>query len=117
LTLCLSTITANSSGSGCSGNGELVDAPVILKAGALGGVFGVAIVAAVPVADGGAMVRFTEQNGDVTETLLADKTPNLPFHAAALAVTQPGTLEIISSDGRVLATDEISEDDLGWPSA
>lgn len=109
-TLCSSSFTSDSSSaSGCSA-GEKVDGPAVLDAGSLGtdGPLAEGYVAVAPNDTEGAVLRFTADDGAVTEVPLKVVRDDWPFQAAAIAITSDGEITIVAADGTVLASQTVS---------
>lgn len=113
-TWCTAAMDDGSSMSGCNSS-DVVDPPAIISVGAVGadGDVAPAYVATVPLDRAGAILRFTAGDGTVVETPIHEIRPEWPFLAAAIALTDVGTLEIVAADGTVIETLEITDDDLG----
>lgn len=112
-TWCTAAMDNGSSSTGCNSSGK-VEAPAIVSIGTVGadGDFAPAYVAAVPVGTVGAILRFTAGDGTVVETSIHEVRPDWPVLAAAIAVTEVGTLQIVAADGTAMDTVEITDDDL-----
>ena len=113
VTWCTAAMDNGSSMSGCNSSGA-VEAPAIISVGTVGadGDVAPAYVATVPLDTLGAILRFTAGDGTVVETPIHEVRPDWPFLAAAIALTDVGTLEIVAADGTVVETAEIALDDL-----
>jgi len=109
LTLCVNNSSVDSSGGGCT-TGEPVGGPAVLDAGMLGmdGPTAEGYVAVVPNDVVGAVLRFTADDGAVTEVPLKVVRSDWSFQAAAIAVTSDGEIRVVSADGTVLTTLTVS---------
>jgi hypothetical protein len=115
LVLC-SAVFANdgSSMNGCNGSHEISE-PSLFRSDSLGmnGDQGLGLVATVPNTFTGAVLRFTADDGTVSEVPLKEVRAEWSFVAAALAVSTEGTAVLVAADGSELATLEITDDELG----
>lgn len=113
VTWCTGALSADSSSTGCNSSGG-VEVSAIIAVGSVGadGDAAPAYVATVPIATVGAVLRFTADDGTVTEAPIREIRPEWPFLAAATAVTDVGRLEIIGADGTVIDALDITADDL-----
>lgn len=115
LVLCSSAMSNDgSSMNGCNGS-HAVDEPALYAGDSLSIDAGqaVGIVATVPAALAGAVLRVTDEDGRVTEVPLREIRAGWTFHAAAVAVSSPGTATLVAADGSELATLDIGDDVLG----
>ena len=85
--------------------------PTLLTTGSFDVTDAVAIVG-LAAPDVEAVLRFTADDGTVSEAPVASVREDWPFLVAVLAVTSTGTAELVAADGTVLTTREITETDL-----
>ena len=115
LVLCVAGFS-NDGGSmqGCSGVTHDVTAPALLMTDQLSvnGGPGVGLVATAPNEFAGAILRFTDEDGKVTEAPLKVIRDDWTFIAAAIGVATKGSAVLVAADGTELAHLEITDDNL-----
>lgn len=100
--------------SGCNGATHEVAEPSVFFGDGVGmdGAVGVSIIATVPNSMAGAVLRFTGEDGTVTEVPLKVVRADWSFQAAAMAVSVTGAAVVIGADGAELANVEVTDDNL-----
>jgi hypothetical protein len=114
LALCGYSVSASgSSGSGCNPGSE-VTVPSIVAGPMIGMSSSGITVVAIGALDESMVLRYTADDGDITETALRSIRAEWEFTVGALLPTAPGTAELIGADGRVIVTKEFSDDDFDF---
>lgn len=113
LTICSGASGPSESSTSCGEASIDVQAPTLTDGPVVGlNVVYPTLIAMVDIDLEGAVLRFTSDDGTVTETALRIVRDDWPVRVMAIAIDRPGRAELIGADGTVLAERELTEEDI-----